>query len=440
MNNSTPKINIRFERTGSQLSRITEIDDRSYISSIKLNGAPDQSSDLGNWWYSYLRGIQPDAKSQNRKLRVAELFCGSGGLAQGVKQFCMEVGIGFESVAVADIDEHAVAVYKANHKTPQQLVRAGPDGDLRRLIEYELYGIAETARFQVPPSLKDSDWDSLGEEGGVDLLLAGPPCQGHSNLNNHTRRDDRRNLRYLDVPAVALALECKTVIIENVPAVQWDKNCVVDTARTLFEDAGYNVEVGVLQAASFGWPQSRSRFFMIASKEVDPLPLEKTAEILAVRESSLDLWWAISEFEDAEEDQHMFRQAKRTPENNKRIDYLFAKEIYDLPDDQRPPCHSKKPHTYPSVYGRLKKDKQAPTITTGFLTTGRGRYIHPTRPRTLNPREAARLQGFPDDYVFDPGGEPPLTNRLLKWIGDAVPMPLGYAAALSAYANTLVEG
>ena len=227
-----------------------------------------------------------------------------------------------------------------------------------------------------------------------------------------------------------------SIIIENVPAVMWDKEAVVGTARQLFENAGYKVETGVLKAGAMGWPQRRSRHFMIASKGADPLPLDQTAEVLTVREDQLDLWWAISEYEDVEEDGHMFRQAKRWPENDDRINYLHDNGIHDLPDHQRPPCHSDKPHTYPAVYGRLYKHKQAPTVTTGFLTNGRGRYVHPTRRRTLNPREAARLQGFPDNYVFDPDGIPP-THRLLKWIGDAVPMPLGYAAALSAFANRL---
>ena len=66
------------------------------------------------------------------------------------------------------------------------------------------------------------------------------------------------------------------------------------------------------------------------------------------------------------------------------------------------------------------------------MTPGRGRYIHPTRRRTLTPREAARIQGFPDNYRFvtDPR-KPPTRSKLAKWIGDAVPMPLGYGAALS---------
>ena len=74
------------------------------------------------------------------------------------------------------------------------------------------------------------------------------------------------------------------------------------------------------------------------------------------------------------------------------------------------------------------------------MTPGQGRYIHPTQRRVLTAREAARLQGFPDTYDFAPDPEnPPTKASLSKWIGDAVPMPLGYAAALSALAPGLPD-
>ncbi|MEL7170124.1 MAG: DNA cytosine methyltransferase, partial [Bacteroidota bacterium] len=67
------------------------------------------------------------------------------------------------------------------------------------------------------------------------------------------------------------------------------------------------------------------------------------------------------------------------------------------------------------------------------MTPGRGRYVHPTRRRVLTAQEAARLQGFPDAYAFvTDSGDVPSRSKLAKWIGDAVPMPLGYTASLAA--------
>jgi DNA (cytosine-5)-methyltransferase 1 len=118
-------------------------------------------------------------------------------------------------------------------------------------------------------------------------------------------------------------------------------------------------------------------------------------------------------------------------ENQARIDYLFDRDIYDLPNDVRPDCH-KNGHSYPSVYGRLDWDKPSQTITTGFNSPGRGRYIHPSQRRVITAREAARIQGFPDNFVFMPNDQVPSRSLLYKWIGDAVPTWLGYPAVLTA--------
>jgi DNA (cytosine-5)-methyltransferase 1 len=228
------------------------------------------------------------------------------------------------------------------------------------------------------------------------------------------------------------------VIIENVPGVRSDKSGVVQVAKWLFESEGYTVETGVLKASAMGWPQTRKRFFMVASKTNTPIPLSAVGDALAVDPTNaLNIEWAIGDHEKTPKDNHMFRQAERSPDNKRRINYLFDNNLYDLPDSERPACHRDKAHSYPTIYGRLRPDEPAPTLTTGFMTNGRGRYTHPTQRRTLNPAEAARIQGFPDDYVFDPDGRRPHNCELLKWIGDAVPMPLGYAVALSALGTRL---
>jgi DNA (cytosine-5)-methyltransferase 1 len=99
----------------------------------------------------------------------------------------------------------------------------------------------------------------------------------------------------------------------------------------------------------------------------------------------------------------MDRPTVLKPETQRRVDYLFDHDLFDLPNSERPPCHRDKMHTYNSVYGRLQWDRPAPTITGGFDTMGRGRFVHPRFRRPLTPREGARLQGFPD--WFPPRGE-----------------------------------
>jgi DNA (cytosine-5)-methyltransferase 1 len=202
----------------------------------------------------------------------------------------------------------------------------------------------------------------------------------------------------------------------------------------LLEDHGYFVETGVLSAVKMGWPQTRQRFFMIGRRSAPPLPV---AEVQAALSSGRqhDVMWAIDDLLDRPFDQGLHINTELSVENQRRIKYLFDHDLYDLPNSERPECHQDGT-SYGAVYGRLHPDRPVGTITTGFLTPGRGRYIHPYAQRTLTPWEAARLQGFPDGYDFFPDPRNPTTKaKLTKWIGDAVPMPLGYAAGLSALGN-----
>jgi DNA (cytosine-5)-methyltransferase 1 len=330
------------------------------------------------------------------------------------------------SEAAIDDDRGASDVYATNHGTKRRI-----SASVRSLIDFQVRGTGEKARFLYEPEIIDDV--AAGLVGNVDVVLAGPPCQGHSNLNNHTRRTDRRNELYLTVPAFALATGASMVVIENVPAVIHDRQQVVASTKALLESAGYSVTLGRAFADRLGWPQTRQRFFLLALKGGAPLEIEKVGEALASEQR--DLWWAISDLEDEPIDGRLVVESAYSEENLRRIDWLFDHDEHDLPPSERPECHQDGT-TYNAVYGRLFSDRPAPTITTGFMTPGRGRYIHPTRRRTLTPHEAARIQGFPDGYDFHPYPDRPSPKaQLAKWIGDAVPMPLGYAAGLCVLAG-----
>ena len=101
--------------------------------------------------------------------------------------------------------------------------------------------------------------------------------------------------------------------------------------------------------------------------------------------------------------------------------WLIENDRYNLPNQMRPKCHHDD-HTYLSMYGRLDWDEPAQTITTGFGSMGQGRYVHPSRPRTITPHEAARLQTFPDFFDF---GEDTTRKTWAHVIGNAVPPLLG---------------
>ena len=111
-------------------------------------------------------------------------------------------------------------------------------------------------------------------------------------------------------------------------------------------------------------------------------------------------------------------------DNQKRMNLMLRYNWYDLPNRYRPPCHQDGTHTYTSMYGRLRWDRPAQTITRGFSSIGQGRYMHPDRARALTHHEAARIQGFPDYFDFT---DVTARSELAVIIANAVPPPLGLA-------------
>ena len=99
---------------------------------------------------------------------------------------------------------------------------------------------------------------------GCDILIAGPPCQGHSNLNNHSRRDDPRNNLYLSVAAYAALLRPKYIAIENVQTVIHDKASVVNRTKSLLTSLGYLIDEITINGTEIGLPQTRKRHFLLA--------------------------------------------------------------------------------------------------------------------------------------------------------------------------------
>ena len=422
-----------FERRGAMLARRIGLGDVGIESEVEgLTCSVDEAEEdlVGDWWGAYLGGQLPRAQEEGgARLRVADLFCGAGGLSLGVRQAAAELGMTTVTELAVDSDAAALATFAANHE-----VRERRRDSVTALVDYRVNGWEREASFSYLPEIIDEGAAAACER--VDLLAAGPPCQGHSNLNNRSRRSDLRNHLMLAVPAFAVAAGVSCVVIENVPEVVHDYKDVAKTTISLLERAGYGVTQGVLRADAMGWPQTRRRYFIIACRDREPVSLADIGAALSV-DWPRSVGWLLDwlEAQDAPFDELLDRGTAHNEENQGRIDWLFDNDAYDLPDRERPASH-RGGHTYGAVYGRMRPDSPAPTITTGFTTPGRGRFIHPTERRTLTPREASLVQGFPLGYRFvGENGARPSRSQLAKWIGDAVPMPLGYAAALSALAG-----
>jgi DNA (cytosine-5)-methyltransferase 1 len=264
---------------------------------------------------------------------------------------------------------------------------------------------------------------------GVDFLLGGPPCQGHSDFNNHSRRDDPRNALYSVMAHAAVATDAQHVVIENVPSVVHDKLGVVAATRGLLQSHGYMVAESTVDLRRLGVPQSRRRHVLLASQSESVSPNDVLRRIqLRQPDARRTVRWAIGDLADQEIDSGFDTPSSQSETNARRLSWLFDQDLFDLPDHHRPACHRSGGHTYKSVYGRLAWDSPAQTITTGFCSMGQGRYVHPTRRSVITPHEAARLQCFPDYYSFDKSRR---RGQWARMIGNAVPPFLTLAIAMT---------
>lgn len=350
----------------------------------------------------------PVVRAEAPTLRTADLFSGCGVMSLGVWEAARAIGRRMVPAVALDVNPHAIGVYKRNF--PDVSARMDP---VERYLDGEL-GKPATPTEKVFTSAL----------GSVDFLIGGPPCQGHSNLNNHTRRNDPKNLLYLRMARFAELVRPRSIVIENVSAVLHDRGRVVDLTIAELRRLGYEVDHGVVEVSTLGAPQTRRRHVVMASLDFAP-NLQRTLAMYARPATTVE--WAIGDLACIETRGLLDVPSKTSRKNQKRIDWLFKNDKHDLPDSLRPDCHKLKKHSYKSVYGRMFWTKPSQTITSGFTSMGQGRYVHPKLPRTITPHEAARLQFVPDFFTF--GDQTPRTG-LSEMIGNAVPTKLTYVLAL----------
>jgi DNA (cytosine-5)-methyltransferase 1 len=354
----------------------------------------------------FLRTTEKPTPADNASIiRVVDLFAGCGGMTVGLVEAARRTGARVDVRLAVDSDADVLKVYGAN------LVGANTRAsDVTTLFDRRPGTAPSATETEIAKSV-----------GRCDVLLGGPPCQGHSDLNNHTRRDDPKNALYLVMARAAEVLKPKVVVIENVAPVQWDKSGVVSKTKAALDAVGYRTDGRVIDLRRVGVPQRRRRYLLIASRlrTIVPSAILDALEVAMADHPDRTVDWAVRDLEDVSGETTFDTASKTSPKNAKRIAYLFAKpDRVDLPNSQRPKCHKDKEHSYNSMYGRLSWNKPAQTITTGFGSMGQGRYVHPSKPRTITPHEAARLQTFPDWYDF---GTDTRRGVLAKVIGNAVP-------------------
>ena len=333
-----------------------------------------------------LRGRIRSASARNGRrpngLRFIDLFCGAGGLGLGFRM------AGYRSVWAVDYDTDAVATYKENFKHDVYC------GDIR----------------QLHPPFPDAD-----------VLIGGPPCQGFSPLGkmSPTKEHSRMNELWREYLRVLREVEPTAFVVENVPEFLASTQCE-EFLRTVAR-LGYLTERGVLKAVEYGVPQKRRRGFILGSRISKPVLPEPQEIRRTVRDAIGDL-----PLQPTGKDLHTGRSPR--PDSMKRYRCIPPGgnrfDLLRLRPDLTPPCWHRKKKGSTDVMGRLEWDKPALTIRTEFYKPEKGRYLHPAAHRPITHREAARLQTFPDNFVFC-GSK----IEVAKQIGNAVPPLLARAVA-----------
>ena len=352
---------------------------------------------------AFLRLTNLPYEALRPRVRVVDLFAGCGGLTLGAAEAARSLGLGIDVRLAVDDDRSATTVYKANIRNANV-----------RLAKVETLFDGQSGDAFTAAEIRIKQ-----EVGNVDVLVGGPPCQGHSDLNNHTRRADPRNALYARMARAAEVLDPTIVLIENVPTVMHDVEMVVKETVEWLRSCDYVVAEAVIDISRLGAPQRRRRHVLLATRvaRVDVAEILGHIKERCANHPLRSVRWAIGDLVKVKADSVFDAASVPSPKNVKRITWLFEEQEYDLPNRFRPRCH-RSDHSYRSMYGRLKWRDPAQTMTTGFGSMGQGRYVHPSKRRTITPHEAARLQMLPDFWDFSSVGT---RGALAQLIGNAVP-------------------
>lgn len=334
--------------------------------------------------------------SKTKKYKLIDLFCGAGGMTCGFVRSQR-----FDPIYAVENQEDFAQTYAANF---------GNHVDTRPIEE----------------AVKDA---TLLKKR-ADIVVGGPPCQGFSNLTLNRPNDHRRTL-WQYFMAVVESSKCKVFLMENVPnLLRSDEGEAIQQAA---RDLGFHVTAKILLASNFGVPQNRRRVFIFGSKYGLPDLPDGNGARMTVREAFRGVSKKPKVYEFKPNGPvpttalHIGRNPtavslqryKLIPPGGNRFDLQAqAPEI-------TPQCWIRKKSGGTDLFGRLEWDGPARcTIRTEFYKPEKGRYLHPSEDRPITHLEAARLQSFPDDFLWCG-----TKIRIGIQIGNAVPPVLAEALA-----------
>lgn len=353
--------------------------------------------------------------SSGADIRVLDLFSGAGGLSAGFSSGSTR----FKTLRAVENDMAAAATYAENHDP--ESVFAG--------------GIERWLKAENPPE--------------ADIVIGGPPCQGFSALGKQAQLDERNQL-WLRYAETIRRSNPKYFVLENVPQfmtsiqlTRFRRQC--QPSQTL---GAYTFQAKVLNAADYGAAQLRKRVILIGHHRDLPFPGFPMTTHAKIADGCHEGWRTLDDALDGlrravldielprreiEVGGSLLPGAFKTSElhltrHYEQISIDRFRSIpadgnrFDIPDYLLPECWKNHTTGAGDVMGRLNFRKPSVTIRTEFFKPEKGRYLHPTAHRALTHHEAARIQGFPDDYKWV-GSK----GAIARQIGNAVPIPLGQA-------------
>lgn len=322
------------------------------------------------------------ASSKRARIGVVDFFCGSGGVSAGLK--AVEGPSTFHIIEGIDIDLHCARTYERMIDAPCRPI------DIR--------AVAKNAGLlaSVIASWRLERFDRV-------LLVGCAPCQGFAAHRKAVTGHDARRSLFVDFCRIAAAVRPDAVLLENVPDIfsadHW-RHFVA--GREHLVRSGYEVRSGIYNLAGFGLPQERFRAVIMAFRKPFDLPAAPLApgQYRTVRDAIGHLRQIKSGESDPNDVMHMASKHRgSTLEILRRV----PKNGGNRPVGVGPACldRTRRAHGgYTDVYGRLAWDRPSVTITARCRTPSCGRFAHPEQDRGLTIREAALLQGFPEDYMF----------------------------------------
>ena len=342
-------------------------------------------------------------------MNAIDLFCGAGGLSYGFEKAGVNILLGIDN------DAMALKVFEKNHKDAKSIC-----GDITQL-HY-------------------NDIKELIGDTTIDLIIGGPPCQGMS-LSGPRKFDDPRNKLYLSYIRFVQEIKPKAFVIENVPGlVSLFKGQIKNSIIERLTNLGYKVGYRILCAADYGVPQSRKRVVFVGlKKEFFDFDRIKEEDMVTCEMALSDLPPLIdslgedpAEYETLPQNEYQKLMRKNSVQVHNHIAAAHSEKVRniialvpdggnykDLPDEYR------NTRNFHVAWTRFRSDKPAPTIDTGHR-----HHFHYKYNRVPTVRECARLQSFPDDFIFE-GNK----TQQFRQVGNAVPpiMAKAIAEALLEY-------